>query len=142
MIITVRISLREERSQPEPCQGAKWPKAASGEGSTPTIGDHQARQLLAAPAKETVKAERDRAILSTLLYHALRREELCKLKVSDFRHARRGVSHLKVAGKGEKTRYLPLHPGTNAVIHDYLEAAGHGADENGALFRPIRNKLQ
>jgi len=78
-------------------------------------------------------------MLSTLLYHALRREELCKLKVRDFRHARRGVPHLRVSGKGEKTRYLPLHPGTNALIHNYLEAAGHGADDNGALFRPIRN---
>jgi integrase/recombinase XerD len=122
-----------------PVKGVKRPKAQSGEGTTPTIGDHQARQLLAAPAKETVKAKRDRAILSTLLYHALRREELCKLKVSDFRHARRGVPHLKVDGKGEKTRFLPLHPGTNAVIHDYLEAAGHGEDDNGALFRPIKN---
>ncbi len=109
------------------------------EGTTPTIGDHQARQLLAAPAKETVKAKRDRAILSTLLYHALRREELCKLKVSDFNHARRGVPHIKVDGKGEKMRFLPLHPGTNALIHDYLDAVGHGEDENGALFRPIKN---
>jgi hypothetical protein len=25
------------------------------------------------------------------------------------------------------------------LIHGYLDAAGHGADENGALFRPIRN---
>src|SRR5262249_5835242 len=41
--------------------------------------------------------------------------------------------------KGEKTRYLPLHPGTNELIHDYLEAAGHGEDMNGALFRPIKN---
>jgi integrase/recombinase XerD len=46
---------------------------------------------------------------------------------------------LKVAGKGDKTRYLPLHPGTNALIHDYLEAAGHGSDDNGAPFRPIKN---
>ena len=52
---------------------------------------------------------------------------------------RRGVPHLVVSGKGEKTRYLPLHPGTNALIHDYLDIAGHGADDNGALFRPIRN---
>jgi integrase len=36
-------------------------------------------------------------------------------------------------------RYLPLHPGTNELIHDYLEAAGHGDDDNGALFRPIKN---
>src|SRR5258705_4786577 len=112
-----------------PVKGVKRPKAQSGEGTTPTIGDHQARQLLAAPTKET----------STLLYHAPRREELCKLKVSDFNHARRGVPHLKVDGKGEKTRFLPLHPGTNALIHDYLDAAGHGGDDNGALFRPVKN---
>jgi site-specific recombinase XerD len=122
-----------------PVNGVKRPKAESGEGATPTIGDHQARQLLSAPATETLKAKRDRAILSTLLFHALRREELCKLKVPDFRHARRGVPHLKVEGKGEKTRYIPIHSATNALIHDYLDAAGHGSDEQGALFRPIKN---
>jgi hypothetical protein len=47
--------------------------------------------------------------------------------------------HLKVAGKGGKTRYLPLHPGTHALIHDYLDAVGHGTDESGALFRAVRN---
>ena len=62
----------------------------------------------------SIKSKRDRAILSTLLFHALRREELCKLKVKDVRHARKGVPHLKVSGKGGKTRYLPLHPGTQA----------------------------
>jgi integrase/recombinase XerD len=55
-----------------PVKGVLRPKAERGEGTTPTIGDHQARQLLAAPAKETIKAKRDRAILSTLLFHALR----------------------------------------------------------------------
>ena len=59
--------------------------------------------------------------------------------MKDFRHARKGVPHLKVSGKGGKTRYLPLHPGTNGLISDYLEAAGHGADDSGALFRPVRN---
>jgi integrase/recombinase XerD len=58
---------------------------------------------------------------------------------TDFRHARKGVPHLKVSGKGGKTRYLPLHPGTHGLINDYLDAAGHGLDEAGALFRPVRN---
>jgi integrase/recombinase XerD len=49
------------------------------------------------------------------------------------------VPHLRVSGKGEKTRYLPLHPGTNSLIHEYLEASGHGSDENSALFRPVKN---
>jgi site-specific recombinase XerD len=128
-----------------PVKGVKRPRAESGEGKTPALGDHQARELLAAPGvdtaagDETIKEKRDRAILSTLLFHALRRDELCKLRVRDFRDARRGVPHLRVSGKGEKTRYLPLHPGTNTLIHDYLEAAGHGGDDNGALFRPLRN---
>src|SRR3984957_3699392 len=122
-----------------PVKGVERPRTESGEGKTPAIGDHQARELLAAPQEETTKSKRDRAILSTLLFHALRREELCKLRVRDFQHARKGVPHLKVSGKGGKTRYLPLHPGTHALIHDYLDAAGHAVDEAGALFRPIRN---
>src|SRR5437868_3089924 len=77
-----------------PVKGVKRPKAESGEGKTPALGDHQARDLLVAPGEETVKEKRDRAILSTLLYHALRREELCKLKVRDFKPVRRGVPHL------------------------------------------------
>jgi integrase/recombinase XerD len=122
-----------------PVKGIKRPRAQSGEGKTPAIGDHQARRLLAAPDKETLKSKRDRAILSTLLFHGLRRDELCKLKVKDSRNMRRGVPYLMVSGKGDKIRYVELHPATNAVIHDYLEAAGHGEDEDGALFRPIKN---
>ena len=122
-----------------PVKGIERPRTESGEGKTPAIGDFQARSLLAAPQADTIKSKRDRAILSTLLFHALRREELCKLRVKDFRHARKGVPHLKVSGKGGKTRYLPLHPGTNGLINDYLDIAGHGLDDSGALFRPIRN---
>jgi integrase/recombinase XerD len=71
----------------DPVKGAERPKTESGEGKTPALGDHQACKLLAAPAADTIKSKRDRAILSTLLFHALRREELCKLKVRDFRRA-------------------------------------------------------
>ena len=88
-----------------PVKGVKRPKNESDEGKTPALGDHQARKLLVAPDEKSLKGMRDRAILATLLYHALRREELCKLKVKDFKHERRGVAHLKVSGKGEKTRY-------------------------------------
>ena len=122
-----------------PVKGVKRPRAETGEGKTPALGDHQARQLLAAPGADTLTAKRDHAILSTLLFHALRRDELCKLRVKDASYSRRGVPHLRVHGKGDKLRYVPLHPGTAALMHDYLEAAGHGADEGGALFRPLRN---
>jgi integrase/recombinase XerD len=76
-----------------PVKGVKRPKAESGEGKTPAIGDHQARELLTAPGDETVKEKRDRA-LSALPYHALRREELCKPRVRDFRHNRARFRHV------------------------------------------------
>jgi site-specific recombinase XerC len=122
-----------------PVKGVKRPVPETTEGKTPALGDHQARKLLAAPAGDTLKAKRDRAILATLLYHALRRDELCKLKVKDVAQERRGVPHLKVSGKGGKTRYLPLHPAASGLIADYLEAAGHGGAEAGALFRPLHH---
>ena len=122
-----------------PVKGVKRPKVESDEGRTPALGDHQARKLLDAPDAVSLKGKRDRAILATLLYHALRREELCKLKVKDFKHERRGVAHLKVSGKGGKTRYVPLHPAASGLILDYLDASGHAEDDAGALFRPIRN---
>ena len=118
-----------------PVKGVERPKTESGEGKTPAIGDHQARDLLEAPGEDTVKSRRDRAILSTLLFHALRREELCKLRVKDFRHARKGVPHLKVSGKGGKTRYLPLHPGTHGTDQRLPRRRRPRPRRHGALFR-------
>ncbi|MCP3713364.1 tyrosine-type recombinase/integrase [Paraburkholderia sp. CNPSo 3274] len=120
-----------------PVRGAKRPRVDSHEGRTPALGDHQARGLLDAPDPATLKGRRDRAMLSVLLYHGLRREELCRLKVRDI-HARRGVPHLRVHGKGSKTRYLPLHPGSAERVHAYLEAAGHGDRPDAPIFQRAR----
>jgi len=122
-----------------PVKGVKRPVPETTEGKTPALGDAQARRLLDAPSGDTLKAKRDRAILATLLYHALRRDELCKLKVRDYAQERRGVPHLKVSGKGGKIRYVPLHPAASGLITDYLEAAGHGGAEASPLFRPLHN---
>lgn len=127
--------------QGNPVDGVKRPKVTSQEGSTPAIGDHQARMLLEAPDESTLTGLRDRAILATLLYHGLRRAELCGLHLSDLQE-RRGVRHLRVLGKGSKIRYVPLHPAAAGAIAAYLEAAGHGDDKAGALFRPVSNNAQ
>lgn len=124
-----------------PVKGVKRPVVESQEGKTPALGDATARSLLSAPNAGTLKGKRDRAILSTLLFHALRREELCKLKVKDYHHLRRGVPHLRVHGKGGKIRYIPTHPATMTSIEEYLEAAGHGQEDNSPLFRPVKNNV-
>ncbi len=121
-------------------KGAKRPRADSNEGKTPALGDHQARELLDAPQAETLKAKRDRAMLSVFLYHGLRREELSNLKVADIQQ-RGGVPHLRVFGKGSKIRYIPLHPASAAAINTYLDQAGHRDDAKGALFRTLGRNM-
>jgi integrase/recombinase XerD len=68
-----------------PVDGVKRPMANGNEGSTPALGDAQARKLLEAPAADTLKGARDRAILATLLYHGIRRDRAGW--VADPRHA-------------------------------------------------------
>src|SRR5216684_2065444 len=92
-----------------PVDGVKRPMANNNEGSTPALGDAQARRLLEAPAPDTLKGVRDRAILATLLYHGIRREELCLLRLRDIQ-SRLGVMHLRVKGKRDKIRFVPVHP--------------------------------
>jgi len=122
-----------------PVHGVARPKEGANEGKTPALGDAQARKLLESPDPSTLKGKRDRALLACLLYHAIRRDELCKLRIRD-RQSREGVPHLVVQGKGEKLRYVPLHPHAGRLIDDYLEALDPaGLDDRGSpLFRSIR----
>jgi len=124
-----------------PVKGVKRPPVESWQGKTPALGDPQARSLLEAPDAKTLKGKRDRAILSALLYHGIRREELAKLKVKDYNQMRRGVPHLRIKGKGGKMRFIPTHPGTLTLIEEYLEVAGHGPNPDAPLFRPVKNNV-
>lgn len=121
-----------------PVNGVRRPREGANEGKTSALSDVQAKRLLGAPDDSTLKGKRDRAILAVLLYHALRRGELCLLRVRDC-EVRRGILMLCVRGKGSRLRYLPVHPVAAALIEDYLDAAGHRQDAEGALFRPVRN---
>lgn len=121
-----------------PVDGVKRPPANGNEGSTPALGDAQARKLLEAPPDDTLKGVRDRAILATLLYHGLRRAELCGLRVKDL-ESRQGVAHFRIHGKRDKIRFVPVHAAAQRLIGTYLDRAGHGADLDGPLFRPVKN---
>ncbi len=123
-----------------PTHGVERPKTGAYEGKTPAISDAEARALLDAPSADTTQGMRDRAILSILLYHGLRRDELCRLKVRDLER-RAGVPHFRVEGKGSKIRYIPVHPRTLERIEAYLVVADHRLDLDGALFRPLKNPL-
>ena len=119
-------------------QGVERPKINSTEGTTQAISALQARDLLEAPDPKTLKGKRDRAILATFLFHALRRSELCNLKVKDILE-RDGIKQLKILGKGDKERYVPVHPVAISRITDYLNACGHGDNKESPIFRSLSN---
>jgi integrase/recombinase XerD len=105
---------------------------------TPALGDAQARKLLEAPPVDTLKGVRDRAILATLLYHGIRREELCGLRVKGIQ-SRQGALHFRVRGKRGKVRFVPVHAMAQRLIEEYLALAGHGDNTVGPVFRPVTN---
>ena len=126
-----------------PVDGVKRPTSNNNEGSTPALGDAQVRRLLEAPAPDTLKGVRDRAILATLLYHGIRREELCLLRLRDVQ-SRQGVMHFRVKGKRDKIRFVPVHPMVLRLIGEYLEMGKHGGavsheSMDSPLFRPVAN---
>jgi site-specific recombinase XerD len=119
-----------------PVNGVERPTEGANEGKTPALSDEQAKALLSAPPPHTLKGKRDRAILAVFLFHAVRRAELCFLRVKDYSE-RRGVKHFCVHGKGGKIRYVPAHPRAIQLLEEYLDTAGHRGDASGALFRSV-----
>ena len=121
-----------------PADGVKRPNVGANEGKSPALSAERAKALLNAPADDTLKGVRDRAILSALLFHGLRRAELCGLKVGDLQE-RSGVVHFRVEGKGGKMRFIPVHPHTIQRVREYLARVEHGQNPRSPLFWPVKN---
>ena len=90
----------------------------------------QQRELLR--AAEASRA-RDRAIVTLLLYTALRLGELVSLDVDDVSiSARKGLLVIR-SGKGDLYREVPLNPSSRQALADWLRERT-AADEERALF--------
>ena len=118
--------------------GVERPKLQANEGATGAINIFQARDLLNAPDIKTLQGKRDKAILATFLFHALRRSEVSHLKIKDIEE-RQGIKQFKVHGKGDKIRYVSLSHQAIPIILDYLDYAGHKNELESPLFLSLSN---
>lgn len=85
----------------------------------PTVLDEtQADALLSAPDPKTPRGIRDRALLELLYAAGLRVSELANLTVRDVDFAEGLV---RVKGKGDKERFVPLHDEALHWLHRYLQ---------------------
>lgn len=124
-----------------PVSGVKRPKtghAGLGSGKTPALTPQQVRAMLDAPDTNTLQGLRDRAILHVYFYTGGRCSEPGALRVRDFRQdGEYWVLELTI--KGGKTNTVAIHTECQIALRRYLEAAGHGEDRDGVLFRAVKS---
>lgn len=76
------------------------------------------KMLLKMPQEKTKQGRRDRVLLSLLYDSAARAQELADVLVSDVRI--KSPSTLKLTGKGNKSRIVPLMEPMSALLEQYL----------------------
>jgi integrase/recombinase XerD len=130
--------VRHGHAARNPVGEVERPAINRDEGSTLAFSKAQARKMLEAPSEDTVAGLRDRAILSVGLQVGLRRAEIATLTVGDL-HQNRGYDSLRVQRKGGRRDALAINPQTTARLRAYLDKAGHTADIDGPLFRPLKH---
>lgn len=129
--------VRHDHAEKNPVGEVERPAINREEGTTLAFSKLQARKLLDTPADDTIEGLRDRAILSVGLQVGLRRAEIAALTVGDL-HQNRGYDSLRVVRKGGRHEALAINPQTAQRIRAYFEKAGHAADIEGPMFRPLR----
>ena len=130
--------VRHGHAAKNPVGEVERPAINRDEGATLAFSKVQARKMLDMPPEDTIAGLRDRAILSVGLQVGLRRAEIAALTVGDL-HQNRDYDSLRVLRKGGRRDALAINPQTAARIRAYLDAAGHGGDLDGPLFRPLKH---
>jgi integrase/recombinase XerD len=109
----------------------------SKEGKTGGLTPKQCRLLLDAPGEATPERIRDRAMLGTLAYTACRVGEIVRLTVGSYSEAN-GHRVLRVLGKGNKERRVPLHPEAWERIEHWLDVSRMRGATSAPLFLPLK----
>jgi integrase/recombinase XerC len=111
-----------------PCQGLRAPKSAKR--LPHALSPDEASRLVDIPVQLTQDL-RDKAILELFYSSGLRLSELCGLRVVDLSLEDATV---RVTGKGNKTRIVPVGSHAIAAIRAWLEARNTSIGTHGVLF--------
>ena len=137
MLCALRAVLREcfrlELMSAEDYQRASDVRSVRGSRLPPgralTVGE--ARALFGACARDTALGTRDCALLAVLYGAGLRRSEVVNLRLQDLD---RGALTLKVSGKGNKERSVPLSRNVVGALEAWIVRRG---ELPGRLFLPV-----
>lgn len=109
------------------------------ESSLKGLSDEEVRKILAIPNRNTRSGALHYAVLNCLLYLGLRKGELLDLRMGDLGEER-GVSVIKVRGKGHRVRILPLSRAVKAALEHYFYVCRRDQlKTEEPLFLPTKN---
>jgi len=92
--------------------------------------------LRAALGSERVKDIRDKLIIDLALYAGLRRFEIARLRLTDFR-TDNGRLYLQFVGKGDFERKIAVHPDLHKSLVAWLETSGKALGDDASLFARV-----
>ncbi len=105
---------------------------------TAGFSDEEVIKVLKVPNLHTRTGSMHYAILTMLFYCGLRRSELANLRTSQI-SKERDHAVLRVKGKGNQERILPLVEVVQSALQHYLKMVRKSPLEDQFLFTPIRN---
>lgn len=117
---------------------------AKTESPTQAFSDAEVAHILSIPNRATPSGLMHAVMLHLLFYLGLRRGELVALRGLHVGFGRMGdntIMTLRVPGKGDKERILPLPPKTQQLVEKYLEKKGIRPGGEEYLFSPVRNNV-
>jgi len=102
-----------------------------------TLSEDEVNSLLRQPEEEKALGLRDRAMLELLYASGLRVSELCGLTLNDLDRERQT---LRVRGKGDKERVVPVGDSAAEALKRYLEEVRPGLDKTRRATRLFLNR--
>jgi integrase len=88
------------------------------------LSETQAEQLINAPPPETLKGDRDRALLALLVGCGLRRGELARLEIKSIQQREGRWVIVDLPGKHGRVRSVPVPPWVKVAIDEWITVAG------------------
>jgi len=100
---------------------------------------NELKRIFSKPDIHSAGGKRDLAILTLLYDSGARVQELIDLKIRDIRH--NSPATIKLTGKGNKARIVPLMPDATKIVSDYIEFFSITDPEQHLFFNRRREKL-
>ena len=102
-----------------------------------TFTAKEIKQMLSIFDKNTFHGIRDFTILSVFFGTGLRKQEVCNLNIVDVNF---DTTFIKVHGKGNKERLVPMGFGIVKIIRDYMKWRKYIETDENALFTTVEGK--